>query len=337
MDELQNGFHEIVDLIEQARNNALQAVNKELVMLYWHVGKALSENIAAQKWGSKTIDQLADFIKAENPQIKGFSRRGLYRMKQFYETYQDYETEIVPTLLAQIPWSNHIAIMEKSKSHEERLFYLKLCAENRYTAREMTRQINSGYYERYMLSTKKPQPAIAAASSAQPAFLDNYVLEFLDLPETVSEHDLKKAIIKNLKNFVLEIGKDFTFIDEEYRLIVGGQDYFIDLLFYHRGLCCLVAIELKISDFQPEFLGKMDFYLEALDRQVKKPNENPSVGIILCAKKNDEIVEYALSRTLSPTMVSDYTLKLIDKELLRKKLREFMELSEGDTDTEPEA
>lgn len=209
---------------------------------------------------------------------------------------------------------------------------MQMCIRERYSYRELQRQIDSSYYERYMLSSKTISPTVAKFhEDTGNVFLDSYVLEFLDVPEAVSEHDLKKSIIRNLKNFILEIGKDFTFIGEEYRVQVGGHDYFLDLLFYHRGLSCLVAFELKIGEFKPEYLGKVDFYLEALDREVKKPNENPSVGVILCAKKDDEVVEYALSRSLSPTMISEYTLKLIDKELLQAKLKEYLSLSESDS------
>ena len=218
--------------------------------------------------------------------------------------------------------------MSSCKSAEERYFYMALCAKERYSARELARQIDSAYYERFMLSQKPTTPAIAEAKrSTSNVFLDTYTLEFLDVPETVNEKDLQKSIIHNLKNFILEIGKDFSFVGEEYRLQVGGHDYYIDLLFYHRGLSCLVAFELKIDEFKPEYIGKMNLYLEALDREVKKPNENPSVGVILCAKKDDEVVEYALSRSLSPTMVSEYKLKLIDKNLLQKKLKEYLELA----------
>ena len=160
------------------------------------------------------------------------------------------------------------------------------------------------------------------------------MLDFLDVPETVSEHDLQKSIIRNLKDFILEIGKDFTFIGEEYRVQVGKHDYYIDLLFYHRGLSCLVAFELKIGEFKPEYVGKINLYLEALDREVKKDNENPSVGVILCASKDDEVVEFALSRSLSPTMVSEYNLKLIDKKLLQRKLKEYIELAGTVSDEE---
>ena len=157
-------------------------------------------------------------------------------------------------------------------------------------------------------------------------FLDSYVMEFLDLPNVFHENDLRKALIKNMKDFILELGKDFTFIDEEYRVQVGGDDFRIDLLFFHRGLQCLVAIELKVGKFKPEYVSKLDFYLEALDRQVKKPNENPSVGLLLCATKNDEVVEYSMSRTMSPMMVAEYKLQLPDKEVLQRKLQELINI-----------
>lgn len=157
-------------------------------------------------------------------------------------------------------------------------------------------------------------------------FLDSYVMKFLNLPNEFHENDLRKALIKNMKDFILELGKDFTFIDEEYKVQVGGDDVRIDLLFYHRGLQCLVAIELKIGKFKPEYISKLDFYLEALDRQVKKENENPSVGLLLCAAKNDEVVEYAMSRTMSPMLVSQYQLQLPDKAVLEKKLQQLVNI-----------
>ena len=265
------------------------------------------------------------------PGIKGFNRRGLYRMKQFYETYKD--DEFVTPLVTQISWTNHLLIMSGSKSAEERHFYMALCAKEHYSKRELERQIDSAYYERYMLSSKKLMPE-SVPQDVRGSILDTYVLEFLDLPEQFSERNLRKAITSNLKQFILEFGKDFTFIGEEYRVQVGGQDFYIDLLFYNRALSCLVPIELKIGKFKPEHIGQINFYLEALDRDVKKPNENPSVGVILCAGRDDAVVEYALSRSMSPTLVSDYTLHLPDKELLQNKLRELTELAlesgEGD-------
>ena len=250
-------------------------------------------------------------------------------MKQFYELYKDNEK--VSPLVTQLSWTNHLKIMSACKSMDERIFYMNMCIKEHLSKRELERQIDSGYYERYMLSQKSLKPAIEDTNRMmRNIFLDNYVLDFLDIPEPVSERDLRKSIIRNLKDFILEVGKDFTFIGEEYRVQVGNHDYYIDLLFYHRSLSCLVVFELKIGEFKPEYVGKMNFYLEALDREVKKENENPSVGIILCASKNDEVVEVALSRTLSSTMVAEYNLKLIDKKLLQKKLKEYIELASKD-------
>ena len=250
-------------------------------------------------------------------------------MKQFYETYR--EDEFVSALLTQISWTNHLMIMSKAKSKEERDFYVALAVKEHYSSRELERQLDSAYYERYMLSAGK-QPPELVPQSVRSSILDTYVLEFLDLPEQYSERNFRKAIIENLKQFILEFGKDFTFIGEEYRVQVGGQDFFIDLLFYNRALSCLVPIELKIGKFKPEHIGQINFYLEALDRDVKKPNENPSVGLILCASKDDTVVEYALSRSLSPTLVSDYTLKLPDKKLLQEKLKEITDIAMAEED-----
>jgi predicted nuclease of restriction endonuclease-like (RecB) superfamily len=329
MNELLNhSYEQIVEIIKSARERAYKKVNEELILMYSQIGKYISEKMQDAAYGDAYIDGLAEFFARQYPELKGFTRRGLYRMKQFYELYKDDEK--VSTVLTQLSWSNHLKIMSACKSKEERYFYIELCIKEKYSARELQRQIDSCYYERYMLSQKPTTPAIAKAKKdTGNIFLDTYTLDFLDLPEVASEKDLQKSIIHNLKNFILEVGKDFTFVGEEYRLQVGNHDYFIDLLFYHRELACLVAFELKLGEFKPEYVGKVNLYLEALDREVKKPNENPSVGVILCANKDDEVVEYALSRSLSPTMVSEYKLKLIDKELLQNKLREYTELADN--------
>ena len=324
-----NNFSNIISIIEAAKQRAMKAVNAELINMYWEVGKYLSSLVEDSSFGDKVIDEVAAYIAENNPTIKGFNRRGLYRMKQFYETYKD--DEIVTPLVTQISWTNHLLIMSGSKSAEERRFYIELCIKNNYSKRELERQIDSAYYQRYMLSAKKPLPE-NVPNTVRGNILDSYVLEFLNLPEQYSENNLKKAIIGNLKNFILEFGKDFTFIGEEYRVQVGGQDFYIDLLFYNRALSCLVPIELKIGKFKPEHIGQLNFYLEALDRDVKKSNENPSVGVILCATKDDAVVEYALSRSMSPTMVADYTLQLPDKKLLEEKLREITLLANDNDD-----
>ena len=326
-------FEKIVNIIESAKERAYRKVNEELILMYRDVGEYISKQSEKTEYGDAFVQKLADFFAENYPDLKGFNRRGLYRMKQFYELYKDNEK--VSTLLTQLSWSNHLKIMSACKSMEERIFYMNMCIKEKYSARELARQIDSGYYERYMLSQKPLIPAIDESKQATGnIFLDNYVLDFLNLPAEVSEHDLQKSIIQNLKDFILEIGRDFTFIGEEYRVQVGNHDYYIDLLFYHRGLSCLVAFELKIGEFKPEYVGKINLYLEALDREVKKKNENPSVGVILCASKDDEVVEFALSRSLSPTMVSEYNLKLIDKKLLQRKLKEYIELVGNVSDEE---
>ena len=315
---------DLIQIINESRENALRKVNEELIRMYWKVGEYLSNESKKASFGDAYVNSLVSEIKETFPGIKGFNRRGLYRMKQFYETY--VEDEFVTTVLTQISWSNHLKIMSKAKTKEERHFYIKLCVKESYSARELERQINSGYYERYMLSNEKIFPEPVKQWDRNP-FLDSYIIEFLDLPEHFKETDLRKGIIENMKNFILEVGRDFTFVDEEYRVQVGGEDFYIDLLFFHRGLQCLVAFELKLGKFKPEYISKMDFYLEALDREKKKENENPSVGIILCASKDDEVVEYALSRTMSPLLVAEYKLQLPDKSVLQRKLQEFVNLS----------
>ena len=320
-----NNFSEIISIIENAKSRAFKAVNAELITMYFEVGKCLSDLCSKTKFGDKVINDVEKYIKEINPNIKGFNRRGLYRMKQFYDLYKD--DEFVSTLLTQISWSNHLIIMSSTKSKEERHFYIELCIKNQYSFRELERQIDSAYYQRYMLSINKPLPE-NVPNALKGNILDTYVLEFLDLPKQYNENNLKKAIIENLKNFILEFGKDFTFIGEEYRIQVGGQDFYIDLLFYNRALSCLVPIELKIGKFKPEHIGQLNFYLEALDRDIKKPNENPSVGVILCTTKDDTVVEYALSRSMSRAMVAEYTLQLPDKKLLENKLREITLLTE---------
>ena len=313
----------LIEIIESSRKNALRKVNEELIRMYWLVGEYLSVESKNVSFGDKYIDAIAKEIQDVFPGIKGFNRRGLYRMKQFYELYKD--NSIVTPLLTQLSWSNHLLIMSGCKSNMEREFYMRLCIKEGYSKRELERQINSGYYERYMLSKEKLLPEPIKGLKENP-FLDSYVIEFLDLPKNFKESDLRKGLIQNMKEFILEVGKDFTFIDEEYRVQVGGEDFRIDLLFFHRGLQCLVAFELKIGKFKPEYISKMDFYLEALDRQKKKENENPSVGMILCASKDDEVVEYAMSRTLSAMMVAEYRLQLPDKAVLQKKLQELINM-----------
>jgi len=323
-----NDFDEVISIIENARENAFRAVNRELINMYWDIGKYVSHCVSEGGWGRSIVKDFSDFIQNHYVGIKGFSSQNIWRMKQFYETYRDNEK--LSALLREISWTNNLQIMS-GKSNEEREFYLTLAVKNCYSSRELKRQMDSALFERTMMS-EITNKLITERGEGLTALRDSYVLEFLDLPEKHKEKDLRKAIVKNLKNFILEFGKDFAFIGEEYRIQVGNRDFYIDLLFGNRELHCLVAIELKIGEFEPEHLGKMEFYLEALDRDVKKKFENPSVGLILCTKKDASVVEYALSRTLSPALIADYKLYLPDKRILENKLRELTELAESTID-----
>jgi len=324
---IEKQFAEIRTLIQKAKTNAFHAVNVHLIDLYHEIGKYISEKIKNADWGEGIVNNLSEYLKRTEPEIKGFSAQNLWRMKQFYETY--YSSEKLSPLVREISWTNNLIILSKTNNEKEREFYLRLTISEKLSKRELERQIDSALFERIMLSGKNISPKVREIHpDAHLIFKDNYVFDFLALPKKYSEGDLRKAIIENLKDFILEFGKDFSFIGEEYRLQVGQKDYFVDLLFYNRELQCLVAIELKINDFKPEYLGKLEFYLEALDRDVKKEHEKPSVGIILCKNKDTKVVEYALSRSVSPAMVSKYETSLFDKKLLEQKLDEFYSLAE---------
>jgi predicted nuclease of restriction endonuclease-like (RecB) superfamily len=324
--DLEQQFHEITQLIRAAKYQALKSVNVELINLYWQVGEYISTKVESAEWGTGVVNQLALYLRRTQQDLKGFSDKNLWRMKQFYETYR--LSEKLSPLVRELSWTNNLLILSKTKTLEEKEFYLKLSLKENYSKRELVRQIDSGFYERALLSGAKVSPVVTHLHpDISAVFKDTYVLDFLDLPHSHTEKELQEAIIQNLKHFILEFGKDFTFVGEEYRIQVGNNDYFIDLLFFHRDLRCLVALELKIDDFKPEYLGKLNFYLEALDRDVKKGHENPSVGVILCKSKDNEVVEYALSRTLSPALVAEYQTKLIDKKLLQQKFHELFQLS----------
>lgn len=339
-------FDEVILLIKQARSNAIKQVNIELINLYWQVGAYISSKVASAIWGNKTVTELAAHIEKYHPELGGFTKRNLYRMKQFYELYapslntENQSNTIVSTVLTQfteinnirdsnlvkLSWSQHLLLISGTKSQEEREFYLKLCIRENYSVRELERQISSCLFERVMLgNTNLPKNIRSNQPDISNIFKDSYVFEFLNLPKPHDEKDLQKALTKGIKDFVIELGKDFIFIGEEYKIQVGNKDFYIDLLFYHRGLQCLVPFELKADEFKPEYLGKLNFYLEALNRDHKKPNENPSIGILLCKKKDNEVVEYALSTSLSPSMVADYQMQLPDKKLLMNKLHEILE------------
>lgn len=321
---MDNRFVDIIQLIKQSRTNAIRAVNAELINLYWSIGEYISKKLEVAEWGESVVIELAKYIKLNEPEVKGFSDKNLWRMKQFYETYK--ESPKLSKLSREISWSHNLAIFSRCKTNEEREFYLKVTKHENYSFRELDRQISASQFERTMLTNSKLSTALRETNSdITNTFKDSYVFDFLNLPNPYSEIDLQRGLIRQMKDFVLELGKDFLFIGEEYKLQVGNSDFYIDLLFYHRGLQCLVAFELKADKFKPDHLGQLNFYLEALDRDVKRPNENPSIGVLLCKDKDSEVVEYALSRSLSPTMVSEYKTQLPDKKLLQQKLHELFD------------
>lgn len=352
-------FLDIIQLIQQSRNNAIRSVNTELINLYWNVGAYIKYKLLTAEWGDKTVEELADFIQKSNPELKGFNKTSLYRMIKFYEFYaktpivasvwrqlQEFENQsdkivaslrpqfksqdIRSTILAQLSWTHHRTIFGRCKSEEEREFYIRMTIKENYSVRELERQISTSLFERMLIGNHQQPPSKKDAyQDINSAIKDSYIFEFLNLPDSYNESDLQKGLIKQMKDFILELGRDFLFVGDEYKIQVGNSDFYIDLLFYHRELQCLVAFELKADDFKPEYLGKLNFYLEALDRDVKKKNENPSIGILLCKDRDNEVVEYALNRTLSPTLISKYQTQLPDKKLLQQKLHELFEQKTG--------
>jgi len=305
--------------IVSARQKAYQTANRQLVELYFNIGRSIYEKVEISKWGEGIIEKLSSDLQREFADMRGLSSQNLWRMKQIYESYKDNEK--LSPLVRELSWTNNIIILHNTKTIEEKEFYIKTCLNEQWSKRELERQVESSLYERYMLSRKTDKLVPHTKEKDKTTlFKDEYLLDFLGLKDNFSEKDLQKAIIANLKQFFLEFGKHFTFVGEEYKVIVGGQDFKVDLLFFHRVLKCLVAVELKIGEFKPEYIGKMQFYLTGLDEQNKLKDENPSVGLILCKSKNDEVVRVAISRALSPMKIAIYRTKIIDRKLLKKKL-----------------
>lgn len=351
----QKEFKEIYSIISFHRSRAYQAVNTEIILTNWEIGKYVSNKIRNSDWGTGVVNKLVEYLKEQQPDLKGYNRRTIYRMVQFYETYSSPEfvsiglTQMdvaqnnqsiimsneltqfekdgeILKLLVLINWSSHLEILSGCKLDEERIFYILLAYNEKLYVKELRRQIDSGVYERSLLGETKQFPKLKESYPlANQLFKDSYMVDFINLPDVHSEKSLQQGLVEQMKKFILDLGRDFIFMGNEYRLQVGMTDYKVDLLFYHRGSQCLVAMELKTTKFKPEYMGQLDFYLEALDRDVRKENENPSIGILLCKSANSEAVEYSLSRSLSPTMVAEYKQKLIPKEVLRKHLREYYE------------
>ena len=360
--ELETQFAFVNSLIERYRSSAIAMVNTTALQMYWEIGQFISLQLKSSRWGTKVVGDLADYLKRQNPRRRGLSKRNLYNMVKFYDVYsrpifidrisqlnineivqlptaQFQDTTIVqlptaqiettsnkpiPALLTITTFTNHVEIMNRCRSDEERIFYILYARHQGLKTEELRRCIVNQTFSTLMDKEKMLSPRLLADYPQSEFMLkDKAVVDFLNLPQKHNEHHLHKGLLDHMKAFVLELGKDFLFIESEFGVQVGGSTKRIDLLFFHRALQCLVAIELKAVDFQPEFVGKMDMYLEALDRDVKRDNENPSIGIILCPSADRSMVEYTLSRSLSPTMIAEYQRKLIPKEVMKKSLEEY--------------
>ena len=299
---------EVKERIRAAQYAALRAVNKELVGLYWDIGRMIVERQKDAAHGSAIAERLAADLRSEFPGIKGFSRRNVFYMREFYLAYKDLPK--VQPLVAQIGWSHNIVILQRCKDPLQREFYIRMTRKFGWSKNVLIHQIENQTYEKSLLGQTNFDKALTPELRAQAklAVRDEYTFDFLELGEEHSERELERALIARIEDFLRAMGGMFAFMGSQFRLEVDGKEYFIDLLLFHRRLRCLVAIELKIGEFKPEFVGKMQFYLSALDRLVREEGENPSIGIILCKEKNRTVVEYALHDARKPIGVSTYRI-----------------------------
>ena len=318
--EYLNFKNEITARIRSAQYEALKAVNKEMIALYWEVGKRITEQQTALGWGKSVVENLSRDIQKEFPGIKGFGVRNMWDMARFYAEYQF--DEILQPLVAEISWSKHVVILTKCKETRQRQFYILATKKYGWTKDVLINKIEAKTYENYLLGQSNFDKTLPDEIKNQAilALKDEYTFDLVGLAEEHSEYELEQAIIKNIRAFLMEFGTDFSFIGNQYRLEVDGKEYFIDLLLYNRRLQAMIAIELKIGEFQPEYKGKMEFYLNILNDTVKLPHENPAIGIIICKSKSRMIVEYALKSSNMPIGVATYTLSSELPEAYKKLL-----------------
>ena len=350
-------FETVCSIIATHRKRVIRVVNNESMSMVWEVGGYVSHKLKTSVWGDGVVRQLSDYIRTKYPAARGWSYRTLYKMVQLYDTYTTasfsaliektdmtkygdivpFETAqidgklIVPFEMAQIPnvlfatgWTNHQIILNRCKSDTERLFYMLYAGKEHLENKELLRAIKTDTINS-LLGGKDVQSEVMTKTypTSPLLFKDKVYLEMLGLPLEYKESKLRKEIIAHMKDFILELGKDFLFIDDEHRVTVGSKTFKVDLLFYHRLLQCMIAIELKTTEFHPKDLGQLEFYLEALDQEERRSNENPSIGIILCKEADMEVVRYALNRSMSPTMVALYKEQLQVGSVIQRSLVEF--------------
>lgn len=317
-------FEVVYNIISSHRNKIVQVINNESLSMMWEVGGFVSTKIKSANWGDGIVRQLAEYIHTQDPTARGWSYRTLYKMVQFYETYS---SESFVRLLSKADTSSMIDIVPfktAQNNEQERLFYILYACRERLQNKELIRAIKTNVMDSVLRSKSRQSGSMTKTYPASPMlFKEKIYLDMLGLPLNYKESKLRKEIVKHMKEFILEMGKDFLFIDEEHGISVGGKTFKIDLLFYHRLLQCMVAIELKTTEFHPKDLGQLEFYLEALDQEEKRHNENPSIGILLCKEADMEVVRFALNRSMSPTMVTQYKEQLQVGGVIQRSLVEF--------------
>lgn len=333
------GYEPFVDdlkhLIQEKQYHVLKMINSETINLYWKIGEEIYKQQQEKGWGKSIVQVLSKELQKEFPGAKGYSAANLWRMRNFYLTY--CESEKLAPMVREISWSNNIVIMEKCKDALQREFYIQMAKRYGWTKRILTNFVEAQTYEKYLLNQTNFDMTLPEERRVQAklAVKDKYTFDFAELSPEYSEHELEIQLVNNIRAFLIEMGGDFTFIGNQYHMVVGNRDLYIDLLLFHRRLKSLVAIELKIGEFEAEYAGKMQLYLTALDEQVKLPDENPSIGIIICKSKDKTFVEYALKQTNAPIGVATYQLQntlpedmkamLPDPDEIAKRLMMFVE------------
>lgn len=340
MEDIQKDFIiNVIGKVRQAQYEALKAVNVHLINLYWEIGRSISEK-QSESWGKSIVANLSKELQKEFPGISGFSVGNLWLMAQFYAEY--YLVENLVPLVREISWSKHIVILKKCKDNNQRQFYTIATKKFGWTKDVLTHQIENKTYEKYLLNQTNFDETIPEKIKNQAilAVKDHYNFDFLELTDFHSERELELELIKNIRKFLIEMGHHFTFVGSQFLVNVNDKEYKIDLLLYHRSLQCLVAIDLKINDFEPEHKGKMEFYLNVLNDKIKLPNENDSIGIIICKYKDRTVVEYSLKNTLNPIGIATYSTSVIlpekykeflpNQQLIEDRLNDFFNLKTGD-------
>lgn len=319
-EEYKEFIWEIKNKIRNSQYEAMKQVNRALITLYLGIGQEIYNKQQEKGWGKSVVEVLAKEIQKDFPGIKGFSSRNLWRMRNFYVEYKD--NEFLPPLVAEISWSKNIVIMEKCKEPFEREFYIKMTKKYGWTKDVLINHIENRSYEKYLLNQTNFDETLPEKyiNQAKLAVKDEYIFDFMELSDKHSERELEESLLNNIRNFLEEMGGNFAFMRNQYHINVGGADFYIDLLLYHRSLKSLVAVELKIGDFKPEFVGQLQFYLTALDKQVKMEHEKPSIGIIICKTKNRTVVEYALKDSYKPIGIATYQIR----DTLPEQMRDLL-------------